>query len=66
MGKRCHQLKPLEARMTDARAAARETKHEYRRQLSIEHAKTRGMVVGCMMVLRRRFWGRLKWLVFGR
>ncbi len=60
------QLRPLEDRMTDARLAARETKREYRQTVSLEHAKTRGVAVACWSVLKRGFFGRLKWLLTGR
>ena len=60
------QLRPLEDRMTDARLAARETKREYRQHISLEHAKTRGMVMLALSLIRRGYWGRFKWLLFGR
>ena len=60
------QLRSLGDRMTGARKTARETKHEYRRLVSLEHARTRGMAMGALMVLQRGFWGRLKWLLVGR
>ena len=60
------QLLPLEQRMTEAEKARRSEKNEYRRLISVEHAKTRGMAVGCMLVLRRGLLGRLKWLMLGR
>jgi hypothetical protein len=60
------QLKPLVKRETAARRMARQEKKEYRRHISLEHAKTRGMVQIALSVLRRGFWGRLKWLIRGR
>lgn len=60
------QLLPLRQRMTKVELAKRDEKKEYRLGIQMEHAKTRGMVIGCMMVLRRGFFGRLKWLFFGR
>lgn len=36
------------------------------RQLAREHAQTRGYVMGILQVLNRGFFGRLKWLLFGK
>ena len=33
--------------------------------LAQEHAQTRGLVSSMVLVLRRGFWGRLRWLLFG-
>ena len=52
--------------MTTARLAARQEKREYRQHISREHAKTRGFAMIALSVLQRGFWGRLKWLLFGR
>ena len=60
------QLRSLEDRMTTARLAARQEKREYRQHISREHAKTRGFAMIALSVLQRGFWGRLKWLLFGR
>ena len=40
--------------------------HDHRSRLNREHAITRGVAVSCLQVLQRGFWGRLKWLLFGR
>ena len=58
------QLKPLA--LSPAAQERRTIKNEYRQHISREHAITRGMAVGCLTVLRRGFWGRLKWLLMGR
>jgi hypothetical protein len=36
------------------------------RQLSRDHAITRGVVAQILGVLRRGFFGRMRWLLFGR
>ena len=58
--------RPLEDRMTTAQLAARQEKREYRQHISLEHAKTRGLAMVALSVLQRGFFGRLKWLLFGR
>jgi hypothetical protein len=51
---------------TPAQAARRQSKIDHRAHVSQEHAKTRGMVIAILQVLRRGFFGRMKWLLFGR
>ena len=64
------QLNPLEDRMSQhqlaKRAAKIEARHTVAQQLSREHAITRGVAVGCLQVLQRGLWGRLKWLLRGK
>lgn len=56
-------LNPNEAAKREVRIEARRTVAQ---QLSREHAITRGMANVALFVLRRGFFGRLKWLLFGR
>lgn len=60
----------VEDRMNAHQAERREQRIEARRtvaqQLSREHAITRGIAATSLNVLRRGFFGRLKWLLFGR
>ena len=52
--------------MTDARKAARETKHEYRRLVSLEHAKTRGMATMAFQnTIKLRVYMQRTWIVGG-
>lgn len=60
----------LRDRMNDHQAEKRIERIQARstvaQQLSLEHAKTRGIAVAAYSVLRRSFWGRLRWLLSGR
>ena len=52
--------------MTDARKAARETKHEYRRLVSLEHAKTRGIATMAFQnTIKLRTYLHRTWIVGG-
>lgn len=57
-------------RMSAAQLAKREKRVEdrgmFRTQISREHAITRGIAVSVLQVMRRGFFGRLKWVLFGR
>lgn len=57
-------LRPLEDRMTDKQFERRTAKIAMR--VGRDGAVTRGMTMGIIAVLQRGFFGRLKWLVFGR
>lgn len=58
------QLHGLEDRMTDKQFERRTAKIATR--VGREGAVTRGMTMGIIEVLRRGFFGRLKWLLLGR
>lgn len=60
------QLKSLQDRMTPEQLRQRAATTDVRMGISVEHAKTRGLAVGCAMILRRGFFGRLKWLLRGK
>ena len=66
----CGQLVPLEDRMNkqelEKRAAKIEARRAFAQQISVEHAKTRGIAVIAYSVVQRDFWGRFKWLILGR
>ncbi len=59
-------LKPLASRLSKEDMVKRMAKTEVRARMSREHAITRGMAAACLMVLQRGFFGKLKWLFFGR
>lgn len=48
------------------RAAKIEARHTPAQELRRETARTQGAVAVCLAVLKRGFWGRLKWLVLGK
>ena len=50
----------------EKRAAKIQARHTVAQQISLEHAKTRGLVIACLTLLNRGFFGRLKWLFLGR
>lgn len=52
--------------MTAQQAVDRTAKIEYRHAVSREHGITRAMAAAGLSVLRRGFFGRLKWLLVGR
>lgn len=58
------QLRGLEDRMTDKAFERRTAKIATR--VGKDGAMTRGLVNGVIAVLRRGFFGRLKWLLLGR
>ena len=66
----CGQLVPLEDRMNkqelEKRAAKIEARRTFAQQISVEHAKTRGIAVVAYSVVQRSFWGRFKWLILGK
>lgn len=58
------QLTPLDSRTTTHHAERRTQKQV--RRLGVEHARTRGLALGIAGVLHRGFFGRMKWLLFGK
>ena len=56
----------MNTHQTEKRVERIEARKTVAQQLSIEHARTRGIAVASYSVLRRGFFGRLKWLLLGR
>lgn len=59
------QLRPLEKRMGTGRFVRREEK-KTRREFARMIGQDRQIIGGILSVLRRGFFGRLKWLLFGK
>ena len=63
-------LKPLEDRMTKHKSAKREQRIEARstvaRELFKQQTQTRQLMVGMYALLSRGFFGRFRWLLFGK
>ena len=56
----------MNAHQADRRQARIQARRTVAEQISREHAITRGVVGQIIGVLQRGFFGRLKWLLFGR
>lgn len=61
---------PLKALMSVRQFANRRhrlmSRETWRQEFGREHAITRGIAATALTVLKRGFWGRLRWLLFGR